>query len=315
MIRHLHPTDSPALLQFKQASGQDEVFALAQALKGKTQSFPLMKYTSIALSPKAWQSCWVSTRRARVLSVLRAGPRSGPQAWEVTDLFVAKKHRDIAAEVLEQIAIPAGDEGARRIFVRIPEGSDMFYEARAAGYEHAYSETVYKADSAADVIDKIGHSDAGLELRPLREEEDNNSLYRLYCSSTPIDARSKAGQTIDEWTSAREKPSRKVKDWVVDNEHGGRLDAHVRTAGVSGNRFFDITCSNDAKCSYTSLIATGVGEVGEKSAFTMARSYESGLVTALEDSGFEAQGVFDVMVKTLAVRVRERVGAIAIAGS
>jgi hypothetical protein len=314
MIRHLHPTDSPSLLQFKQASGQDEVFTLAQAVKGKTQSFPLMKYTSIALSPRAWQSCWVSTRRARVLAVLRAGARSGPHAWEVTDLFLAKKHREIAAEALEQIAIPAGSEGARRVFVRMPEESELLFDAQDAGYEHAYSETVYIAPSAADVVERVGAPEAALALKPLDDESDN-ALFRLYCAATPLGARSKTGQTMDEWASAQERLSSKGRDWVLESDAGGRLDAHVRTSEVSGDRFFSITCSQDARCGYERLIAAGVGEAGEKPAITVVRSYERGLAAALEDAGFEPHGTYDVMIKTLAVQVRKTVGAMAIAGS
>ena len=135
MIRHLHPTDSPALLRFKQRAGQGEACSLSQALSGSSRKFPLVKYTTIALSPRAWRSCWVKTQRATVQAVLRAGPRSGANSWELTELYLAKNSRDIAVEVLEQLAFPAGASGARRIFLRLPTSSDLFDIARSAGYE------------------------------------------------------------------------------------------------------------------------------------------------------------------------------------
>ena len=126
MIRHLHPTDSPALLRFKQRSGPDELCSLAQAVKGDRKGFPLVKYTSIALSPRAWQSCWVKTRRTAVQGVMRAGPRSGPLVWELSELYLARNSREVAIELLEQVAFPAGTSGARRIFLRMPVGNELF---------------------------------------------------------------------------------------------------------------------------------------------------------------------------------------------
>ena len=313
MIRHLHPTDSPALLHFKQASGADEVFTLAQALKGGRRPFPVVKYTSAALSPRAWQSCWVETRRARVLSVLRAGPRSGPNAWEVTDLFVARKHIEAAADVLEQIAFPAGVSGAHRVFIRLRGDSAVFEQARRAGYQHVYSETVYSAPSASDIIARVGSPEAPLELRPLGDA-DRHALYRLYCASTPLDTRSKAGHTIDEWADADEQPGRKVRDWGLEGQRDGALEAHVRTADIPGGRFFAVTCSRDARCGYERLIAAGVGEAGDRATYTVVPSYSPGLAAALEQAGFEPAGTFDVMVKMLAVQVERPVGAMVAAG-
>jgi hypothetical protein len=314
MIRHLHPTDSPALLHFKQASGADEVFTLAQAVKSGKRPFPLVKYTSAALSPRAWQTCWVKTRRARVLAVMRAGPRSGPHAWEVTNLFVARKSIEAAADVLEQIAFPAGIAGARRVFIRLRGDSAVFEQARRAGYQHVYSETAYSAPSANDIVARIGSQDEALELRPL-SEADRHARYRLYCASMPIDARSKAGQTIEEWADADEKPARKVREWGLEGQRDGSLEAHVRTADVAGGRFFAVTCSRDARCSYERLIAAGVGEAGEKAAYTIAPSYNPGLAAALEEVGFEPVNTFDVMVKMLAVQVERPVAAMVAAGS
>lgn len=313
MIRHLHPTDSPALLQFKQRSAPDEVVTLARAIKSDKGSFPLMKYTSIALSPRAWQSCWVETRRASVQAVLRAGPRSGPHAWELSDLFLTKKNRGVAAEVLEQLAFPAGMSGARRIFLRMSSENDLFSEARVAGYHPAYTEDLYGADSAAEVLAEAGDSGGGLQMRPL-DETDQHALFRLYCAAVPISVRSRMGQTFEEWTSSIEKPGRKARNWGADRVNSSGLDAYVQSCDVSGRRYFSVLCRNDAQCNVEELVAAGVGEAGERKVFTLVPSYNQQLARVLEDLGFTRRESYDVMVKTLAVAASETVPGLVAAG-
>ncbi len=312
MIRHLHPTDTPALFQFKQRSGPDEAYTISRAFTGARKSFPLVRYSSIALSPRAWQGCWVKTRRARVQAVLRAGPRSGPSAWELSELYLAKKTRDIAGEVLEQLAFPAGTSGARRIFLRLSAESDLFDLVRSAGYMPVFSEDVYIAESAQEVLARVGEASGEHELRQL-DERDKHALFRLYCAATPMDARSRVGQTFDEWDSATEKIGRKALDWGVDQADSAGLQARVRSSDISGGRYFSVLCANEATCSVESLVATGVSDAGEKKVFTLVPSYDQKLSETLTDLGFTRGTSYYVMVKTLAVTAAERVPGLVVA--
>jgi hypothetical protein len=313
MIRHLHPTDTPALLQFKQSAGADEVFTLGQAISGGLQTFPVVKYTSIALSPRAWQGCWVKTRRARVQAVLRAGPRSGALAWELSDLFLAKNHRSVAAEVLEQVSFPAGAEGARRIFLRIPFDSDLFDVARSAGYQPTYTEHVFRAASANQILARAGTLAGGLALTPA-VERDRQDLYRLYCATVPIEIRVRTGQVMDEWAASRERVGRKRKELVVSSADARHLMASVQTSDTAAGRFFSVTCRGDASCGYESLIAVGVGQAGDKPVVTLVPSYDVGQAETLEALGFALEASYDVMVKTLAVPVAKPVPGFATVG-
>ncbi len=119
MIRNLHPIDSPAFLPFKLAAGRARAYPLPLVITGQARSFPLVKYAGVAMSPSAWQSCWVQTQRARIQVLMRAGQRSGKLAWEVSDLYVHEKFGSAASEALEQLAVPAGKSGARRVFLRM----------------------------------------------------------------------------------------------------------------------------------------------------------------------------------------------------
>lgn len=306
MIRHLHPTDSPALFPFRQRSGQDEVRSLAAAIKGGNKNFPLVKYTSIALSPRAWQNCWVRTKRAKVEAVLRAGPRSGPFAWELSELYLAKSSRDVATEIFEQIAFPAGTSGARRIFLRMPVGNDLFNAARSAGFQPVYSETIYSVESARDALSRTGDRSEGLQLK-LLDAADQHALFRLFCGVVPINVRSKTGQTLDEWSSSLETPGRKSRDWGVVDTASGRLVAHVQSGDIAGGRYFAVQAGSDAGCSTLGLISAGLERAGNKRAFTMVPSYDEKLGETLTEIGFTPGETYDVMVKTLAVSATQTV--------
>ena len=314
MIRHLHPTDTPSLLQFKQTAGPDEVFTLGQALSGGWQAFPLMKYTSIALSPRAWQGCWVKTRRARVQAVLRAGPRSGSLAWELSDMFLARSYRSVAGEVLEQLGFPAGSSGARRIFLRLPSHSDLFSIVRSAGYQPAYTEDVYRAESANEILQRTGVVAEGLALSPVAET-DRQGLYRLYCATVPMDTRTRTGQTMEEWADSRECVGRNGRDLVVSTADDRQLMASVHTSNTSAGRYFSVTCRGDATCGYESLIAAGVGQAGDKPVVTIVPSYDIRQAETLQELGFTLNASYDVMVKTLAVPVTKTVPGLVVAGS
>ncbi len=310
MIRHLHPTDSPALLQFKQRSGPDEARSLSQALKGGQKGFPLVKYTTIALSPRAWQSCWVKTRRASVQAVLRAGPRSGPMAWDVTELYLARNNREVATEVLEQIAFPAGTSGARRVFLRLPSDSELFNSARAAGYLPIYGETLFSAKSGNEVVSRLGESPDGLALRQL-DSEDAHVLFRLFCATVPINVRSKTGQTLEEWGSSIESPSRKRQEWGFQDPGTGRLQARVDSCQVAGGHYFSVTAAPDANCDLVSLVLAGARQAGDRRVFTLVPDYDEKLGETLTEIGFTRSETYDVMVKTLAVRVAKPVPGMA----
>ncbi len=312
MIRHLHPTDSPALLRFKQKAGPDEVRSLSRAVAGGGKGFPLVKYTTIALSPRAWQSCWVKTRRASVQAVLRAGQRSGPLAWELSELYVTRTDDGVLLEVLDQLAFPAGTSGARRIFLRLPSESHIFNAARSAGYEPVCTETLYSLEPALNsrLHSSEGAADGGMKLL---DEADEHALYRLFCAAVPIGVRTKIGQTFDEWRSASEKPGRKRRDWGLEDGKSTGLQAHVSAAGVSGGTLISMMSRDLNESALKELVAAAVGVVVGDRLFTMVPSYQQNMGPALTDIGFTQHETYDVMVKTLVVPVGETVpGMVAI---
>ncbi|MDG0870228.1 hypothetical protein [Candidatus Lucifugimonas marina] len=307
MIRHLHPTDSPGLLQFSQSSGQGETCTLAGALSGAIQGglggFPTVKYAGIALSPRAWQSCWVEARRGRINGVLRAGPRSGPQAWEVGELYLRNSKSELALDLLEQIAVPAGGAGAHRIFARVPANSAVYDDARKAGYSTVHRESVFRADSATDAITKLGIPDHSLQLRQ-RDKSDDAALFRMHNLNTPIEVRMKLGQTLQDWVAGSERLGRKPSEWVYDlatGEIGGLVQRKSTRSGL----MFNLNWAAEAGSELPGLVAAALAASKDIPVSVAVPEYRPALSHLLVTLGFAEQAQYEVMVKPLAQTVTE----------
>ncbi|MEE8046939.1 MAG: hypothetical protein V3T49_08865, partial [Dehalococcoidia bacterium] len=303
MIRHLHPTDSPGLLQFSQSSGQGETCTLVRALRGGPGGFPTVKYASIALSPRAWQSCWVEARRGRIDAVLRAGPRSGPQAWEVSELYLRNSKSDLALELLEQITIPAGGSGAHRIFVRVPANSVVFEDARKAGYSAIYRETVYRAESVHTALSKLGIPNHPLQLRP-RVEADDVALFRMHNTTTPLEIRMKSGQTSQDWAAGTEQLGRGTSEWVFDLAQGD-IGALMQRNSTRSECMFSLNWSSNAGSELSGLVAAALADSKDAPVTTVVPEYRPALSHLLVTLGFTEQAQYEVMVKQLAQTVSE----------
>ncbi|MDA0595610.1 MAG: hypothetical protein O2921_00355 [Chloroflexi bacterium] len=303
MIRHLHPTDSPGLLQFSQSSGRGETCTLVGALQGGPSGFPTVKYATIALSPRAWQSCWVEARRGRIDGVLRAGPRSGPQAWEVGELYLRNTKSELALDLLEQIAVPAGGAGAHRIFIRIPTNTDLLDYARKAGYVPIYRESVFVAETATTALSKLGIPDHPLQLRP-RIEADDHALFKMHNTETPIEVRMKSGQTLNDWSASNERLSRKTGEWVLDLPNG-EIGALIRRNSTRSGHTFTLNWATQAGSELPGLLAASLAESKDAQVSTIVPEYRPALSHLLVTLGFTEQTQYEIMVKPLAHQVTE----------
>jgi hypothetical protein len=303
MIRHLHPTDSPGLLQFSQSSGRGETCTLAGALRGGPGGFPTVKYATIALSPRAWQSCWVEAHRGRIDGVLRAGPRSGSQAWEVGELYLRNSKSELALDLFEQIAIPAGGAGAHRIFARVPAHSAVWEDARKAGYATIYRESIYRSESAATVLANLGIPDHSLTLRQ-RTDIDDQALFRMHNTTTPIEVRMKTGQTSQDWLAGSERLGRKASEWVFDMPDG-QVGALIQRISTRAGHMFNLNWASQAGAELPGLVAASLAESKDGPVMTSVPEYRPALSHLLVTLGFAEQAQYEVMVKPLAQTVTE----------
>jgi len=311
MIRHLHPTDSVLLFPFRQAAGRAQAFSLPRALELAASPFPAIRYAGVALSLRAWQTCWVKTHEGRIEGIARAGRRSGPGAWEVRGLFLRAEAVERCADLLEEICVQAGREGARRVFMRIDSGSGVFEEARAAGFLPYCSETLYRSEANTG----RGGETARAESLPLRtrRDEDEMGLFRLYCASVPASQRTHGPATAAEWRDVEEHAARAQDDWVME-DGTGTVTAWLRTAETRAGRFVSIAVHPDARAELGALLVVGLDGAAAKPAVALVRSTDAGFSAVLEDAGFAAGRRFDVLVRPVALPVAATRGAVAPAG-
>ena len=298
MIRHLHPTDSPGLLKFSKSAGQVEVRTLLGSLIDGRVEFPTLKYASIALSPRAWQSCWIETRRRRIDGVLKAGPRSGTPSWEVSELYLRKSKEELAVDLLEQISIHGGWAGAQRIFLRTTQDSRIYENARRVGFSRIYHETVYRSESAHITMEKLGVQNHSLDLRP-RYESDKLGLVQMYNSITPIEARMKSGQMSPDWTAGFERLGRKSSDWVYEMDNGS-IGALIQSKSTRSSQIFTINYAREAHVEFPGLLSAALAGSKDVPVSTTVPEFTPALSHFLVMLGFKKIERYEVMVKPLA---------------
>jgi hypothetical protein len=281
-------------------------------IQGAPRRFSPVQYAGIALSPRAWESCWIAAKRSKALAVVRAGPRSGRLAWEVKELYVRRGAISESATVLEELSFHAGQAGARRLFVRLVPGSPAFFEARQAGFMPCLTETLFRAPSAADCLRALGGEATEDDLRP-RQPDDTEPLFRLYCATAPVETRFGCGQTLQEWASAIERPGKKPQEFVVD-DGSGHLKAQLAVTEVSGGRYFSLTWSRDCKAGPAALLARCLAGSAAGPALTLVPAHNTGLRQILEETGFEAVADYETLARPLAVPVMEPRRAVAAIG-
>lgn len=302
MIRHLHPTDPPAFLPFKEAAGRARAYPLPMAISGNGGAFPAVRYAGAALSPRAWRSCWIKSEGSRIQVALRAGQRSGRLAWEVRDLYVHRDFKEAACEALEDLSAPAASAGARRIFIRIRSDDALLAEARRAGYVPLETETLYRVESSTSAYRRLGLCSAPMQLRP-RAKADDDALFRLHCASTPLNLRMRSFSTTAEWRDGLEKPGRNVHERILEDA-GGSATGWLRTANAGRGRYFEAAALNEIPDAMHCLLAA-VLEMDTGPVSTLVPERSASLAGMLRDIGFEELHEYAVLVKALAARAAQ----------
>ena len=303
MIRHLHPTDSTRIFQFRPAASLGDTCTLVNALRGGPSRFPTAKYAAIALSPRAWQSCWVESQRGKINGVLRAGPRSAKQAWEISELYIRNSKSSLILDLLEQIAVQAGGAGAYRIFIRIPVTSNATNFAQKAGFSTIYRETIYQTTSTHTASTKLGINDDFLKLRP-RYQSDDGNLFRMHNVVTPMAIRIKTGQTSEDWAAGMERLGRKSSEWILELPTG-EIGALIQRSTTRAHHMFNVSWATNAGVQLRRIIAAALTKTDDVPAVTAVPDYKPSLAHLLVNIGFEKKANYEVMVKPLTQPISE----------
>lgn len=247
---------------------------------------------------------WVGESQGDLVGLASIRQRSGPKSWELSHLYSDSSSDQAVVRLLEMAAAGAGMRGAERVFLRVQSGSHILRAARLAGYFPSHYETVFRGASG---LREPSHSlfDADSHLRP-RRPEDDHALFRLYNAATPVKVRQLVGMTFDQWASSQEHGPGRSQESVLLVE--GEVQGSVRTSASFGRGSLDVTLHPNYDALTREVVEAGLRRLkGARTVYAIAAEYAPRLSTALEEFGFEAQGEYAMLVKSVAQRVTERV--------
>ncbi len=245
-------------------------------------------------------AAWVAGKGLKASGLASAKPRSGPTAWIVDHLVTPRYDASPCCELLEKAAIHAGRRGADRLFLQLLDDGQLVDMVRSSGFVPCARVLLFTLSGQGPLLDMTPVS--GLRKR---EPSDDLPLFRLYTATTPADVRSGIGLTLEQWKDSQEPLRRGTQELVLEEGDGVkgwlRLDLHRRWATVR------LSIQPGWDGDITSLVALAQKKSGQRVLWWEVPESDGTLRLALERVGFDATVSYQLLVKFLAVRVKEPV--------
>ena len=307
MIRALRPTDLLAFLAFRARAPANE--ALVGPLEpAATTSLSDFFARSLALHPG--YETWVHVEHGTLFGLVSTRARFGADVWDVDHLQVLPSvdaGRN-CQRLLAHVGEAAVEEGVQKIFLRLPEHSDLITAARQAGFGQYTDEHVFIRTSVEPVPRPQVPG-----LRP-RRPADHQALFQLYSAAVPAQVRQVEAMTLQEWrwndnwglasmAAFRPRLTRARRDLILQTDE--HVDAWLQVNLRS--RTLQLLVDPRAHVDTALLLARGLSELRPVAPSVFAvRDYQRELVPVLEEFGFHAGPSHALLARMLAVRVPER---------
>lgn len=295
MIRALTATDLLRLALRRGPQGSDWAHrggergraSLVWTLPALVQERLLLRYSG---------ATWVSAQRTRIMALASARARAGPTSWGVEHLVVPQDQEEQCLPLLEEMARRAGQAGAERLFLLLPEESPLEPVARHAGFLLCTRFLFYAGASA--------HHSWPPPARGLRrrKRQDDHHLFRLYNSGTPPEVRSGLGLTVQQWKDAQERTTRS-RDLVL--EEGGAIKAWLRLTRRGKALRAELMADPALADEVPALV--GLARIQARAAplLWQVSEFQGPLRLTLESRGLLPTRSSRLLVKPLAVRVKK----------
>jgi hypothetical protein len=271
---------------------------LYAALAGHLPLLPIGAETLVLYSSAA--------HPARALGFAQLRARRGRPEADVVYLAPALDADDDAVAIwyrlLAECARTIGERGGQRVFAQVPAGNSIEEVFRQAGF-HAY---------AREEIFCLCNFPAALEKSNLLRRQrarDGWNLLRLYTELTPrpvqlaegmLSPEGHAGKLGDWWDQSR------GAGYVLEKE--GELAGAVRIRRGRAAYWLRLGLHPQARDDAAELLRGALAllwAAPHHPIYCSVREYESGIVDALQASGFQHQQTRCLMVKPTAARARE----------
>jgi hypothetical protein len=240
---------------------------------------------------------WISVQGQTIYGLVSARQRGNRTAWEIDCLISATEDDRLAANLFDQVTAAAGSAGVLRIFLRLETGSDLTSPARRAGFIPYAEETLYRYDEAVAST----HAPADLQLGQSKAA-DAFALYRLYNAAVPESVRRIEAPTFQLWQGASERRTAgKAKRSVVARRRGETI-GHIRTCRESNFAKMDVMVNPTTADDAAALVGVACEYAGsQRPLYCLVPAYAGVVATSLEETGFEIDSEYVVLVKRTAL--------------
>jgi len=237
-------------------------------------------------------------------SLASARVRAGIRAWEVDRLHLKASAQ--ALDLLEQVVAAAAARGAERVFLRVPQDSQMVDEARRAGFFPYYEEILLTGQEwtgltpgVAKNADEHQTEESGNYTTEDKADPDIHGLFQLYCAATPQQVRVGVGMTFDQWRDSQEPPGPGRSEAVL--KHEGKI------VGWRLRQPFGNTAAGQvlAHPSFPDMMSHLI-ETSYKTLHWLVPGFQENTMDLLARNGLQEAGRYTMLIKTVAVPVLNR---------
>ena len=234
------------------------------------------------------------------------------KAWHVVNLCLAPTGRGhfAGAPLVTQLCNQGLARGVSRFSVRLPVDHPLVGLFLEQGFiQYATEQILFRDDSGA-VPRVVGGGDGVGPLRPARRE-DVAGIYHLYLRTTPSHVANLEGPSQKSWQAAFQQGclSRLGRDEVrhfVAERPGIVAWAALRPPSPARPALLALMCEGQDAALRDEVIDAALRQVAPGPVSCVLRHYDSELIRALQQRGFEVYGAQLVLVRDLAMKVRLR---------
>ncbi len=200
--------------------------------------------------------------------------------------------------------VAAGLEGTKRLYVRVPTGSDLAQVVRASGFTPYANEVVLGAPMIS-----LSHASAGVRRQ---QESDVWSIHQLYMATVPQPVQYAEALTSHHWDINPRLSATSIQaGWII--EEGFQVVAYMRTESRPDSHVIEFLVGPEHGHLFPNLIAGALADLAgmvPRQVHILVRGYQQEFVRPLQDRGFSIQLEQDLHVKYTTAMARVPVATV-----
>ena len=237
------------------------------------------------------------------------GVSGQPKAWHVVNLCVAPGGRGhfAVAPLLTTLCNQGLDHGVTRFSVRVPLDHPLVGSLLEQGFTQYATEQILFRDDAGAAPRLVAGDGCG-PLRPARRD-DAAGVYHLYLRTTPSHVANLEGPSQKAWQAAFHQGvmARLGRDEVrhmVCERPGIVAWAALRPPSQTRPSLLALMCEGQDAQLRDEVVDSAMGMLPPGPVSCVLRHYDSELIRALQQRGFEIYGAQLLLVRDLALKLR-----------